>query len=264
MPNDAVPLLDPIPTPILDLFRLSLRESEDELGVVADSSVIPPPCMEGCLARITGKFILICILQCDLYRTWLTVFPASVLRKIDSDMQLSSVRGLKHVKLMVPNHLYILSPPLAEHPASKRVTVRHGKAGDRRKRRGFHGNYWKFENGTCSGLNNGYGLDRLRASIDACGYENGHKTLNEEPVKVDHHAVNGVDGKMVGRPWQNTGEEEFSWEDMSPAPLDCRISDQIPSSRSFWTGAGLHNHGAASMDPNSRRSNGPRQTHIYT
>ncbi|KAL8151197.1 hypothetical protein V2J09_021005 [Rumex salicifolius] len=63
--------------------------------------------------------------------------------------------------------------------------------------------------------NNGHKRDRTRALIDAYGQDNGQRTIDEHPHKFGSRVIDGIDGKIVARPWQHTEEEEFDWEDMS-------------------------------------------------
>ncbi|KAL2483968.1 Polyadenylation and cleavage factor-like protein 4 [Forsythia ovata] len=65
-------------------------------------------------------------------------------------------------------------------------------------------------------LNNGVDLQGPRALIDAYGIDHREKKMNHKHPKVKQFCVNGFDQKTASRTWQNTEEEEFDWEDMSP------------------------------------------------
>ncbi|XP_023636372.1 polyadenylation and cleavage factor homolog 4 isoform X2 [Capsella rubella] len=67
--------------------------------------------------------------------------------------------------------------------------------------------------------------ERPRALIDAYGVDTSkHVTINK-PIRD----MNGIHNKMV-TPWQNTEEEEFDWEDMSPTLERGRAGDFLRSS----------------------------------
>uniref|UniRef100_A0A1J3DGM4 Polyadenylation and cleavage factor-like protein 4 n=1 Tax=Noccaea caerulescens TaxID=107243 RepID=A0A1J3DGM4_NOCCA len=77
--------------------------------------------------------------------------------------------------------------------------------------------------------NLGQGIDheRPRALIDAYGVDTSkHVTINK-PLRD----MNGIHSKLV-TPWQNTEEEEFDWEDMSPTLDRSRAGEFLRSSAS--------------------------------
>ncbi|CAA3009338.1 polyadenylation and cleavage factor homolog 4 isoform X1 [Olea europaea subsp. europaea] len=65
-------------------------------------------------------------------------------------------------------------------------------------------------------LNKGVDLQGPRALIDAYGIDHREKKLNLKHIKVEQMGINGFDQTTASRTWQNTEEEEFDWEDMSP------------------------------------------------
>lgn len=88
----------------------------------------------------------------------------------------------------------------------------------------------RFETSAGYRYNNGVNLDRPRALIDAYGIDEREKP-NYKHLKGDHLKVNGIHKNVPVKTWQNTEEEEFNWEDMSPAIADSgRSSDLFPSS----------------------------------
>ncbi|CAA7054169.1 unnamed protein product [Microthlaspi erraticum] len=76
-------------------------------------------------------------------------------------------------------------------------------------------------------LGQGNDHERPRALIDAYGVDTSkHATINK-PLRD----MNGIHSKMV-TPWQNTEEEEFDWEDMSPTLDRSRAAEFLRSSAS--------------------------------
>lgn len=74
-------------------------------------------------------------------------------------------------------------------------------------------------------LGQGNDHERPRALIDAYGVDTSkHVTINK-PIRD----MNGIHSKMV-TPWQNTEEEEFDWEDMSPTLDRSRAGEVLRSS----------------------------------
>ena len=56
-----------------------------------------------------------------------------------------------------------------------------------------------------------------RALIDAYGTDKSHEI---KPLLVERLDRNGIKNKVLSTSWQNTEEEEFDWEDMSPTLVD--------------------------------------------
>lgn len=77
-------------------------------------------------------------------------------------------------------------------------------------------------------IRNGHALEGPRALIEAYGSDKGKGYLNDNPPQVEHFSINGIDNKVIPVTWQNTEEEEFDWEDMSPTLADRgRSSDML-------------------------------------
>ncbi|XP_052201372.1 polyadenylation and cleavage factor homolog 4 isoform X2 [Diospyros lotus] len=105
---------------------------------------------------------------------------------------------------------------------------------------------------------NGIELQRPRALIDAYGSDERNQT-SSKPLKVD---MNGMDNKFNIKTWQNTEEEEFDWEDMTPNVANRRQNNDVPSSSgppSFRTRPG---YGTNIADADFRRSNHLTQARI--
>ncbi|KAL4366208.1 hypothetical protein GQ457_05G030470 [Hibiscus cannabinus] len=98
-------------------------------------------------------------------------------------------------------------------------------------------------------LSNGNERQTLKALIDAYGNDRGLGMTNSKPVQVDRLDVNGLGNKMAPRSWQNTEEEEFDWEDMSPTLADRRSNEFSVSSVPTFGGIGAR---SAGLESNSR------------
>ncbi|CAJ2665624.1 unnamed protein product [Trifolium pratense] len=83
-------------------------------------------------------------------------------------------------------------------------------SGDGRKR---------FQTSMTYSLSNGQPRQNPRALIDAYGSDKSQETSGSKPLLVDRLDRNGMD-KVISTSWQNTEEEEFDWEDMSPTLVD--------------------------------------------
>ncbi|KAF3656806.1 putative L-ascorbate oxidase -like protein isoform X1 [Capsicum annuum] len=72
-------------------------------------------------------------------------------------------------------------------------------------------------------VNKGIDLQGHRALIDAYGIDEREKLFNQRQQKIGNATINGLGGRLAVKTWQNTEEEEFNWEDMSPT-----LADQNP------------------------------------
>lgn len=72
-------------------------------------------------------------------------------------------------------------------------------------------------------VNKGIDLQGHRALIDAYGIDEREKIANQRQQKIGNATINGLGGRLAVKTWQNTEEEEFNWEDMSPT-----LADQSP------------------------------------
>ncbi|CAN4105112.1 unnamed protein product [Withania somnifera] len=73
-------------------------------------------------------------------------------------------------------------------------------------------------------MNRGIDLQGHRALIDAYGIDERKKLANQRQQRIGNATINGLVERLVVKTWQNTEEEEFNWEDMSPT-----LADQSPS-----------------------------------
>ncbi|XP_075087115.1 polyadenylation and cleavage factor homolog 4-like isoform X1 [Nicotiana tabacum] len=73
------------------------------------------------------------------------------------------------------------------------------------------------------GLNRDFDLQGPRALIDAYGIDEREKLVNQRQRKMGNAAMNSLGERVAVKTWQNTEEEEFNWEDMSPT-----LADQSP------------------------------------
>lgn len=114
-------------------------------------------------------------------------------------------------------------------------------------------------NDTHSQFSNGLELQRPRALIDAYGTEKGKRTINHKnPLKVEKYDVHGIDSKVTMPTWQNTEEEEFDWEDMSPTLLP----SSNPVHGSFRTRPGFGTQRSTHLETDFRRDHWSNQAHL--
>ncbi|KAH6781129.1 Transducin/WD40 repeat-like superfamily protein [Perilla frutescens var. hirtella] len=76
----------------------------------------------------------------------------------------------------------------------------------------------------------GIDLRGPRALISAYGMDDREKHLNHKHNKAEELDSNGAEQKIAIRTWQNTEEEEFDWEDMTPSLADRKQSNDTYSS----------------------------------
>ncbi|KAJ9566182.1 hypothetical protein OSB04_002148 [Centaurea solstitialis] len=164
-----------------------------------------------------------------LFGTWSTVFPSSVLHKIEAQLQFSSSAsyessGLKASESPRPAHGIHVNPKYLEarrqfENSIADCKIQHARATstseileqpdeiatDDSPKRVVEGTH---------GISNGFNVQRPRALIDAYGAdERNNKTINPKLKNAKNLTTNG-------QKWQNTEEEEFKWEDMSPTLAD--------------------------------------------
>ncbi|KAE9618621.1 hypothetical protein Lal_00047908 [Lupinus albus] len=91
----------------------------------------------------------------------------------------------------------------------------------------------RFQTSLAYRLSNGHQRQSPRALIDAYGCDKSQETSRNKPLLVERLDRNGKDN-MLSTSWQNTEEEEFDWEDMSPTLVDhSRNSGVFPSTIDF-------------------------------
>ncbi|CAK7351047.1 unnamed protein product [Dovyalis caffra] len=125
-----------------------------------------------------------------------------------------------------------LSPshPLFDY-GHNRAFVRDEETNELRRKHYSDDNHNRFEASARYSHSNGHEHQGPRALIDAYGDDRGKRIPNSKPLHIEQLALNGMHNKVGTRTWQNTEEEEFDWEDMSPTVLDRgRSVDFLPSS----------------------------------
>uniref|UniRef100_A0A6N2L0U4 Uncharacterized protein n=1 Tax=Salix viminalis TaxID=40686 RepID=A0A6N2L0U4_SALVM len=154
-----------------------------------------------------------------------------------------------------------LSP---SHPPSDyghgRVAVRDDETNELRRKHYSDDNHYRFEASARYSLSNGHEQQGPRALIDAYGDDRGKRIPNSKPLHIEQLAVIGMHNKVAPRLWQNTEEEEFDWEDMSPTLLDRgRNNDFLPLSVPPFGSVGFGRLNAIRADSYTR-SNGSSLT----
>lgn len=79
------------------------------------------------------------------------------------------------------------------------------------------------------------------------------------PVHVGRLDLKSMDQRTTPMPWQNTEEEEFDWEDMSPTVIDRGRSNEflppsVPPFRSFKARPGFGSSRATPLEPDIRNN----------
>jgi pre-mRNA cleavage complex 2 protein Pcf11 len=130
----------------------------------------------------------------------------------------------RFVEALSPSH------PLFDYGHSRAI-VRDEEANELRRNNYSDDNHNRFEPSSRYRLSNGLEHQGPRALIDAYGDDRGKRITSSKPLHIEQLAVNGVHNKVASRSWQNTEEEEFDWEDMSPTLSERgRSNDFLPSS----------------------------------
>ncbi|XP_024024697.1 polyadenylation and cleavage factor homolog 4 isoform X2 [Morus notabilis] len=201
-----------------------------------------------------------------LFGTWSTVFPPSVLHKIEAQLQFSPSASQQSSRLPPlrasesprPAHGIHVNPKYLrqiEHSAAdsliaggtsslkiysqKPATGAIGRDDELSKwqRKQYH-NQNQIEAPAPYKLSNGRERQGPRALIDAYGSDDRNTPSSDRPLRIERLGTNGVDHRPSSMSWQNTEEEEFDWEDMSPTLADHGRSEDflqssVSSLRSF-------------------------------
>lgn len=158
-------------------------------------------------------------------------------------------RSSPSYSLAPPGSLSPASPSLEEFgtdTSTKRVVVRqspsrtgmeYGPSKVSGEKRNWQGNP-KPQVKAPAAYNYSGGIDLRgpRALISAYGMDEREKHLNHKHHKGEELEANGAEQKTVIRTWQNTEEEEFDWEDMTPSLPDRKQSTDSYSSLPPLTG----------------------------
>ncbi|KAK7308166.1 hypothetical protein VNO77_41763 [Canavalia gladiata] len=92
----------------------------------------------------------------------------------------------------------------------------------------------RFQTSMRYSLSNGKQHQSPKALIDAYGSDKSQETSSSKPLFVELLDRNGAD-KVVTTSWQNTEEEEFDWEHMSPTLVDNGRNNGFQQSIGFST-----------------------------
>lgn len=138
-----------------------------------------------------------------------------------------------------------------------RAISRDEEPSEWRRKQYTEDNHNKFESSAAYNLSNGRERQGPRALIDAYGSDDRKTTSNDMPLHVGRLDLKSMDQKTTPMSWQNTEEEEFDWEDMSPTLTDRgRSNDFLPSSippfRNFKARPGFGASRATPLEPDIR------------
>ncbi|XP_044497012.1 polyadenylation and cleavage factor homolog 4-like isoform X2 [Mangifera indica] len=108
-----------------------------------------------------------------------------------------------------------------------------------------------FEISSSYNLSNGLEHQGPRALINAYGSDK--RISNNKPLHVERLYVKGMGKKAAPRSWQNTEEEEFDWEDMSPTLADSGkknnfLPSSVPPFKNFGTRPDLRKLGTGTLE----------------
>ncbi|CAA0815995.1 Polyadenylation and cleavage factor homolog 4 [Striga hermonthica] len=110
----------------------------------------------------------------------------------------------------------------------------------------------KLRTSTAYNYSSGLDLRGPRALISAYGMDERERKPNRNHDKPEQLDMNGAEYSDSLRPWQNTEEEEFNWEDVAPALADRRQSNNayssLESSGNLSTRHGFMANHAARLD----------------
>ncbi|KAF9597523.1 hypothetical protein IFM89_019437, partial [Coptis chinensis] len=112
-------------------------------------------------------------------------------------------------------------------------------------------------------LKSEFDRQRPRALIDAYGNDRGESLLNGKLLRNERLDANGFSSDKTARRWQNTEEEEYVWEAMSPTLADRSRSNDLTPANLFLgnisTRAGFRRSAASLSEPDSTTGYWPRQ-----
>ncbi|KAK9092107.1 hypothetical protein Syun_027018 [Stephania yunnanensis] len=108
-----------------------------------------------------------------------------------------------------------------------RAHRREGESNDWWKKHLPDDNHQQRESSSPYNRRNGYDQQRPRALIDAYGSHKVIDTYDEKPLKIERLDLKSINSEATIRRWQNTEEEEYRWEDMSPTLSD-RSRSNLP------------------------------------
>ncbi|MED6192937.1 hypothetical protein PIB30_014507 [Stylosanthes scabra] len=203
-----------------------------------------------------------------LFGTWSNIFPSSVLRNIEAQLQSSpSVNNqqsfVNHLGTydfggLIPGaHVKPQSLQQMEHSSSIMVNVGGDRLDSTRtvgntreeglnewQQKRFSGDGWNiFQTSMTYNLNDEQQRQSPRALIEAYGCDKSRETPSSKILLVEQTGRNGLGNKFPLASWQNTEEEEFDWEDVNPGLVDFSgSSSSMQSSLKFSRKRKISNH----------------------